>query len=226
MDYLFDIIMVAILALSIFFGYKKGLLMTVLSLVSVVVAVIAAQLLSPYINSALTKSGLDERLSGAISTKIEALYEQHDERPDRLSCADLVKEMELPEAVSEFLEKRVENYGESADFRERVQTVGREIASLTLHLISYAVIALAAGVVLLVISLFIQAARKLPVVGRFDNAGGAILGAVRGVLIVLVVCVAIYAASILASSSYAGGIMAHSLVFRLVEHLGILSVIL
>ena len=226
MDYLFDIIMVAVFALSIFIGYKKGLLMTVFSLAAVVIAVLVAQFLSPYVNEALVKSGLDNSLARAASTKIEALYENRAEKPDRLSCADIVEEMKLPPAVAEHFSRKLEAYGESHTFSKSVEEISYEIASLTLHLISYAVIALVTAVALLVAVFFIQMTRKLPVIGKFDNAGGAIFGALRGFLIVLVVCIAVYAAAILLSSSFAGGIMEHSLIIGLFERIGILSVVL
>lgn len=226
MEYLFDIIMAAVLALSIFIGYKKGLIMTVFSLAAVLIAVITAQILSPYVNEALVKSGAGDKIAAAAASKIEARYEEEFGKPSTLSCAEIAEKMKLPQSISEQLEQRMENYREAEAFSDSVQKIGSGIASITLHLISYASIAIVTAAILFVVIFLIQTARQLPVVKTFDHAGGALFGVLRGVLIVFVVCAAVYAAAILADSSFADGIMEHSLIMHVFARFGILAAIL
>ena len=226
MDYLFDIIMVAVLALSIFIGYKRGLVITVLSLASVVVALVIAQICSPYVSEALEKTGLRDSIAQSTSSQIELLYEEHVEDGIQKSCKEIIDDMKLPGAVSDFLASKVEGIDETDAFSENVEKISYSMASFVITILSYVLIALAVAIILIAVIAAVKLARLIPAVKKLDNAGGALLGAVLGIAIVYVVCLLVYTGSLVWSNSFAEGVMSDSLIIALIDKIGAFSIVL
>ena len=78
---LIDIVLIAILSLFIFIGWKRGLVMSVFLLGSTIVAIFLASVFSPVVATGLEKMGLPEKIAPTFSSYAEdAINEKLEEK--------------------------------------------------------------------------------------------------------------------------------------------------
>lgn len=223
MYWIFDIVMVAILALSIFIGYKRGLIMTAFSLASVILAVVLAQMLNPIVYNAVAATEVDEKIEQKVTAYIEDVYEEKAVPVLEQKREDIIKEAGLPS----FLENIIIESDSAAlkTAENEMKKVSIAAAEFTVKLLCFVLVAVIIVILLTVLMFALKIVSKLPVIKTFNAGGGAIAGAVIGLGIVYIVCVAVYAFSFALGGSVQG-VADTSLIIGGLEKAGIISVLL
>ena len=223
MYWIFDIVMVAVLALSIFIGYKRGLIMTAFSLASVIIAVVLAQMLNPIVYNAVAATEIDEKIEQKVTAYIEDVYEEKAVPVLEQKREDIIKEAGLPS----FLEKIIIESDSAAlkTAENEMKKVSVAAAEFTVKLLCFVLVAVIIVILLTVLMLALKIVSKLPVIKTFNAGGGAIAGAVIGLGIVYIVCVAVYAFSFALGGSVQG-VADTSLIIGGLEKAGIISMLL
>lgn len=223
MYWIFDIVMVAVLALSIFIGYKRGLIMTAFSLASVIIAVILAQMLNPIVYNAVAATEIDEKIEQKVTAYIEDVYEEKAVPVLEQKREDIIKEAGLPS----FLEKIIIESDSAAlkTAENEMKKVSVAAAEFTVKLLCFVLVAVIIVILLTVLMFALKIVSKLPVIKTFNAGGGAIAGAVIGLGIVYIVCVAVYAFSFALGGSVQG-VADTSLIIGGLEKAGIISMLL
>ena len=187
MSAVLDIIIICVIILCIYTGYKKGLVKTVMSLLSFVIAYIAARMFSPPISSWLYPnwikpnfvSGVEDKISGFLSgnnTNLAALVK---DPPDALSelfkkyGVDLNLQNESSR-ISEIAENGAEGISDVAT--NLVETVAKGISDF----IAFAAVFIVALILLKIITSLINKAVKLPGLNLINRIGGTIVGGFYG----------------------------------------------
>lgn len=155
-----DVIIIAVLALSIFLGYKKGLIELGISLCAVVIAIVATLILyRPITNLIINTTNLDETIENKIVENI-SIDEQGGEGENSI-------------------QGQIQN--------EILPTTAREISISIIRtgvmLILYIVIRIALRLVTALANLI----AKLPILEQFNEIGGIIFGAIRGIALIYIV---------------------------------------
>lgn len=191
-----DLLIVAILAISIFLGIRRGLVHSVISLVGSVVALVLALVFSSalggyidahYINAPMREWAIDQL--SASAEQVSATEIDFDDllanRPAFFTetCEFLGVDVEEISASYEELKKDGVEQAKSAIVTQMVDP----LSSVISRVLAFAVIFLAAMVAIVVISLFSRFLKNLPILRRLDKLGGGILGAVTGILICFIV---------------------------------------
>ncbi len=223
MYWIFDIVMVAVLALSIFIGYKRGLIMTAFSLASVIIAVILAQMLNPIVYNAVAATEIDEKIEQKVTAYIEDVYEEKAVPVLEQKREDIIKEAGLPS----FLEKIIIESDSAAlkTAENEMKKVSVAAAEFTVKLLCFVLVAVIIVILLTLLMFALKIVSKLPVIKTFNAGGGAIAGAVIGLGIVYIVCVAVYAFSFALGGSVQG-VADASLIIGGLEKAGIISMLL
>lgn len=223
MYWIFDIVMVAVLALSIFIGYKRGLIMTAFSLASVIIAVVLAQMLNPIVYNAVAATEIDEKIEQKVTAYIEDVYEEKAVPVLEQKREDIIKEAGLPS----FLEKIIIKSDSAAlkTAENEMKKVSVAAAEFTVKLLCFVLVAVIIVILLTVLMFALKIVSKLPVIKTFNAGGGAIAGAVIGLGIVYIVCVAVYAFSFALGGSVQG-VADTSLIIGGLEKAGIISMLL
>ena len=193
MGLIFDIVMVAVLALSIFIGYKRGLIMTAFSLISVIIAVILAQILNPIVYNAVSATDVDEKIEQKVTAYIEDVYEEKAVPVLEQKREDIIKEAGLPG----FLEKIIIESDSTAmkTAESEMKKISIAAAEFTVKLLCFVLVAVIVVILLTVLMFALKIVSRLPVIRTFNAGGGAVAGAVIGIGIVYIICVAVYAFS-------------------------------
>lgn len=158
-----DIIIVAILALSIFLGYKKGLIELGIKAVAVIIAIVGTLILyRPITNIIVDTTNLDENLQQTIMEK----------------SGSIVGDGITGNAVEEGIVSEIQNQM----LPEAAHELSLNIIRAGVMIVLYIVIKIALRFVTALANLI----AKLPILDQFNKLGGIVYGAIRGLLIIYV----------------------------------------
>lgn len=191
-----DLLLVAILGISIFLGIRRGLIRSIISLVGSIVALVLALLFSAnlggyidanYVNAPMREWAIDQL--SASAEEVSATEIDFDDlfanRPGFFAetCEFLGVNMDEMSSAYEAMKADGVEQAKSAIVTEMVDP----LSSVISRVLAFAVIFLAAMIAIVVISLFSRFLNNLPIIRKMDKLGGGLLGAVTGILISFIV---------------------------------------
>ena len=168
-----DIIIILIMALAVFLGMKKGLISCIIDIVAVIVALILALLLcKPVANAIIDNTNFDENLRATIVQNIP------------LSNTDFKVEegSNLPEPVVEYINGITSNVNTSKD--EAIDNISKELALGIISVIAFLAIFIIVRIILTFVKIVAKIIDKIPVLKQINKLGGAICGAIEGLIII------------------------------------------
>lgn len=171
-----DIIIVLIIALCIFAGYKKGLMGVLFKIVSFILALIIALILhGPISNFIINNTSIDENLETLIINNIDPNNEVIDEN------GNLKENTNNSETIQEYITNTIGNVKDGVE-----NAAARSIVITIINIAVLILILLITRIILGVLNIIIDIVAKLPIIKQFNTAGGLIFGAVEGLIIVYV----------------------------------------
>lgn len=164
MGIIVDMIIIAIVALSTFFAYKKGVVELTISFCAFVISIVVTFILyQPISNLIIHRTGIDETIENTIYEKANDLLMQGKEDKDDFTnqIMETTKNEMLPETA---------------------RNLAISIVKTGVGLILFISIKIA----LRFVSALADAITKLPIIKQLNQTGGIIYGVLRGILIVYV----------------------------------------
>lgn len=180
MSIIIDLVIVAIIALCIFLGYRRGLTGSLLKIISFILAlVIAFILFKPVSNFIIDNTNWDENLEQAIRQTVmeEGQVETTEEDEEKGS---------MPDVMMNYINEAVENAGNEAK-NAIVDSAARNIAVTIINIAVLIGLYLIARIVLLLVRGLTSLIAKLPVIKQFDKLGGIIYGLLQSLIIIYVI---------------------------------------
>ena len=160
MNIVVDLIIVAIILLSTFLAYRKGLVTLAIQFVTVIIAIVLTLLLyKPVSNVIINITGIDEAIQNAILEEANDIMTNDKEGANQV--VETIQNNMLPETA---------------------RTISINIIEGAVILILYIVIRIALKFVTALANLV----AKLPILNQLNRLGGIIYGILRGLLIVYV----------------------------------------
>ena len=178
-----DLIIVAVMLLFIFLGYKKGLTGSLIKLLSFVIAIVLAVILyKPVGNVVIENTTIDDNIRTSLNETFGVQENKQEEK----------NEENVPSSIMNNINKEIENA------TDEVKTnVIDETTKTVVYVGSAIVIFLAVKVVLLIVSLFTSQITKLPIIRQVDKIGGLAYGAIEGIVIVYAILAVISLTSVI-----------------------------
>ena len=178
MSIIIDLIIVGILAISIFFGYRKGLTKCVIKILSFIIAVVvAAVLFKPVSNFIIQNTEIDDNIKEAVVNLVA---------DDVKEDGKVKEDSNLPDAMVNYINESVENAVEQA--KENAVTVAAEgIANVTINVGVAILLFVVVRIALLFVSVLSSIITELPIIKQFDKAGGILYGVVEAFVIIFVI---------------------------------------
>ena len=166
MAFIVDLIIIAIILLFTFLGYKRGLIKVAIKLCTFIIAIIIAfALYKPISNLVIENTGIDESIESAITDRI------------------------LPEGVSRDEEVELSNDLPNVILQNSANTVESIANSFSTTLIETAsllIIFIVVKIILRFITALADLIAKLPILKQFNKLGGTLYGIIEGFSIVFV----------------------------------------
>ncbi len=179
MAIIIDLILIAILALSIFFGYKKGLIGVAFKIVSFIIAIVITLILyRPVSSFIINNTELAKNIENTIT--------------DKLSSAEIeegkIKEenTDLPNVIVNYINEGITNAVDSTK-DVVVGTIAKELSKSVINLIVIIAIFIITRLLLLFAKAILEAVSELPVIKQFNEAGGIVYGILRGIILIYVI---------------------------------------
>lgn len=178
-----DLIIVAVMLLFIFLGYKKGLTGSLIKLLSFIIAIVLAVILyKPVGNVVIENTTIDDNIRTSLNETFGVQENKQEEK----------NEENVPSSIMNNINKEIENA------TDEVKTnVIDETTKTVVYVGSAIVIFLAVKVVLLIVSLFTSQITKLPIIRQVDKIGGLAYGAIEGIVIVYAILAVISLTSVI-----------------------------
>lgn len=192
MKYILDIVFAAVFVLCIFTGYKRGFVKSLTDLVSNLVAVIGARLISIKLAPEIFSAYFEESIALTIKEKIvpgsESITQQAEEALSVIPEGFLsVTGIDKSEVIGN-LSSQV-NSGAS-DIADALMTnIFLPIGTFILRIIIFVIAFVLCLLVMKMISLLLNKLAKLPVLKQANKAFGFVFGGVKGIIIVAVLCI-------------------------------------
>lgn len=160
MNYLIDIIILAIIAVSTFIGYKRGLIKVVFRLVSFILAILIATILyKPVSHFIIQNTSIDDKIEQAIETRLSS-----------------------PEITQEETDNILSNYYASMK-NASTTTLSRNISTAVINVSCMLIVFIIAHIILLFFKFSGDLIAKLPLIKQCNGLGGLIYGLLQGFII-------------------------------------------
>ena len=166
MAFIVDLIIIAIILLFTFLGYRRGLIKVAIKLCTFIIAIIVAFVLyKPISNVVIENTGIDESIESAITDRI---------LPEGASIDEEVElSNDLPSVILENSENTVK--GIATSFSNTIIETG-----------CFLIIFIAVKIILKFVTVLADLIAKLPILKQFNALGGTIYGVLEGLFIVFV----------------------------------------
>ncbi len=180
MSWLFWVLLVVLVIFGIQ-GFRKGLLRTVLSMVSTIAVIIITAWLVPYIGGFISEN---TQWENKIQEKTEEtlLAELKDMEIPESTQMEFIEELPLPDIMKELLIKNntAEIY-EAFDANGFVEYLSAYIARGAINGIAFVIAFIITLIVMRMILYVVNLVTELPLIGTLDSLGGFVIGIVHGI---------------------------------------------
>jgi len=188
MGIIVDLILIGILLVFIFAGYKKGLTGSLLKLISFALSIVIAFVLyKPVSNIIINNTQINENIKSAIINNFSENKNSEEQNKIQNSILNNVNK-EIENATTEAKNTIVEQSAE-------------RISTTIINLDCAIIVFLIAKVILWVISFFIKGVASFPIIKQIDKLGGIAYGVVEGLIIIYAVLAIISFASLVWTDS-------------------------
>lgn len=178
MVWIIDLIIVAIIAISVFLGYKRGLTGSILKILSFVIAVIIAIILfKPVSNFVINNTLIDEKIEEAIvSTVADDVNEE----------GKVEEDTNLPQSIVDYINESVENAADDVK-KTVVEQTAKDISITIINAAVAIILFIVARILLIFVKAITNLITELPIIKQVDKIGGIIYGLVAALVIIFII---------------------------------------
>lgn len=160
MGIIIDIVLIAIVILSAFLGYKKGLVKLGAKLFAGIIAIIITIVIYKPVSGMIIKNTtIDEKIENAIVQNATNIINENDK---------------MQNGITEHVEKNI--------LPEQAENLSKNVVYVITALVLFVVV----KIILSIVISLMDFVANLPILKQFNEIGGIIYGIIRGVLIVCV----------------------------------------
>ncbi len=172
----FDIAVIAILALSIFLGYKQGLIGVIFKIVAFIIAILITLILyKPVANLIIQNTTWDDKIEATIYEKLSGTNIEEGQKLEK-------EQTELPGMVVNYINDGIETTVKQA--KDNVaEMVAKNLTTSIIQIITMLVIFTVTRLLLLFAKVLLETLSELPIVKQFNEIGGLLYGILRGLVI-------------------------------------------
>jgi len=176
MAILIDLIIVALIALFTFLGYKKGLIKVAFKILSAIIAIIIALILfKPVSSLVINTTQIDDNLKTSISSKLQGID----------LSVEITEEQaeETPKFMVDFINDYIADAAKNAT-QNIAETVSTKLTETIINAGVILGLYVVARILLIFARFLLEGIANLPFLKQFNEIGGLIYGLLKGLFIV------------------------------------------
>lgn len=171
---LVDLVVLAILLLCIFNGYKRGLTGSLIKIFSFLIAIVVAfMLFKPVSNIVVENTEYDENLQSSIVQ----VFEKDEEEEN--------KNEETTSPIVQYISDEVKDATEEKK-NEIVTSVAQQLSIKIINVLVFIALFILARIALIFVKTLSNLITKLPLIKQCDKIGGVIYGLLQGLVIIFI----------------------------------------
>lgn len=177
----------AVLVYYAFKGWRRGLIMTVFSMFATVIAIALAAQLSPQ----LSQNWQNTAYFDAVSQRVEAsLFKNQDEQEDT-DKEHMIDRLPLPDIVQQALANSDDTQKDVLGISAFKAYIANCVTELIFNALSFVLVFFAVSVIMKIIIRCLNLLSRLPVIHTMNKMGGMLVGLLKGMIILWVICIVI-----------------------------------
>jgi uncharacterized membrane protein required for colicin V production len=182
------LVVLGIILIFTFLGYRAGLIKTVFSICSMIVALVLTLLISPQVSKALQAN---EDVVGYFSEKVDKALNLDKVADDSISDKTSgIDKLPIPASMKDSLKKNcTEKAYEVLGVSSFTDFVSHSIARMIINALAFVVTFLVLIIVLRILSFTLDLISKLPVLNQINKLAGLTAGLVQGMIVVWLLCI-------------------------------------
>lgn len=159
-----DIILIIVMALGIFLGYKRGFIRSLFSMIGILLAIILALIsYKSVVNIIINKTDIYNKVYSYVETKVD-------------STETFIN---MPDALQNYIDADV-------IVNQAQSSVASKLTNFIINIGTLIVLIVIFYIIIIVIRIILDNVAKLPIFNIFNKLGGAVLGGLKTYIIVLV----------------------------------------
>lgn len=176
-----DIGIILIMIVSIFIGYKKGLIKVAISFIAIIVSLVVAIIVyKPLARQISNNTQIDEKIENIIYEKIKDTdFENLTEKERKENQVFAFTEKYINEAINQ----SKENVG---------QYVAESLSESILEILTFIMLLIILRILLLLLNIMAGMIGEIPIIKQFNKSGGIIYGIIEGFLLINVIFAVLY----------------------------------
>lgn len=190
------IIVILVLAGNIVWGFSRGFLRVIYSMLAWIAILVFVTWATPYVANVLTeKTNIDNRIESNLDEKLHELVigdtngQKEDREPDAQNPGQGKKnyrdlQMKLPDAVTNKLFDTNKIADQILEGSGAYDVVAGRATDLVMRVISFVLVLLIAVISFHLLSVVLKVVEKLPLIGGINRILGLFAGLVKGILII------------------------------------------
>lgn len=190
------IIVILVLAGNIVWGFSRGFLRVIYSMLAWIAILVFVTWATPYVANVLTeKTNIDNRIETNLDEKLHELVigdtngQKEDREPDAQNPGQGKKnyrdlQMKLPDAVTNKLFDTNKIADQILEGSGAYDVVAGRATDLVMRVISFVLVLLIAVISFHLLSVVLKVVEKLPLIGGMNRLLGLFAGLVKGILII------------------------------------------
>ena len=190
MGIIIDLILLAIIGLNLFLGYKKGLIKVAFSIFAFFIALIATVILVKPVSYMIIKNTqIDEKIKTIIIDN--NYYNDDDEQSDENSK----QEESISDKNQNFIQKYIMNTitEKTNEAKNRALETTSEVISIKIiEIITAIVVFVLIRVIIIILSFLSDFISEIPIIKQFNKAGGIIYGLLKSLIIIYIILTIIF----------------------------------
>ena len=173
MGLIVDIVIIAILALSIIMGYKKGLINVIFNIFAFLLAIIITLVLyKPVSNIIIKNTDIQEKIETAIIENTKGEENKKEEKTEN--------------RIQKYIENTMQNAEEDAKSKA-IEVVAKDVSTKCIEIITALILFVITRIILIVLKFLTETLANLPIVKQCNEIGGLLYGVIKGILIIYVI---------------------------------------
>lgn len=179
MSIIIDLIVIGIIALCIFMGYKRGLVGVAFKILSFIIAIIITMILfKPVSNFIINNTTMATTIQNAITQRIKI---------QDIESGEIKKEeSNLPNVVVDYINE--EATGKINETKNNMaDELAKELTITAINIIVIVALFIISRILLIFAKTILESVAEIPIIKQFDKAGGTIYGFLKGMIIIYVI---------------------------------------
>ena len=175
MSVVVDLIVIGIIAICIFFGYRKGLIGVLFTILSFIIALIIALILyKPISNAIITNTEIDENIQNTIMEKVLSSKTEENITTEQANNTSQI----VVDYINSYTNE-VKNVG--------TEIVAKNLAETTIRIVVLILLLIVTRIKLFFFKAVFTIIAKIPIIKQVNKLGGILYGVIKGLFIIYVI---------------------------------------